>query len=102
MHSPGKLAQVGMVENVHSTRMKREFCKPAIKSDRNTTPEKNFVTEMTRDGDDILNLKPPSVLQISTVQMCKIPSKVAGHLFRQEESGRYLCFFLVCVLEHVR
>ena len=61
MHSPGKLTQVGMVENVHSTRIKREYCKPAIKSDSNTTPEKdsyNFVTEMTRGGDDILNLNP--------------------------------------------
>ena len=29
-----------MVENVHSTRIKHEFCKPATKSDSNTTPEK--------------------------------------------------------------
>ena len=50
MHSSGKLTQVGMVENVHSTRIKREFCKPATKSDSNTTPEKGLV--QFRDGND--------------------------------------------------
>ena len=39
MHSPDKLTQVGMVENVHSTRIKCEICKLATKSDSNTTPE---------------------------------------------------------------
>ena len=50
MHSPGKLIQVGMVENVHSTRIKCEFCKPATKSDSYTTPEKGLV--QFRDGND--------------------------------------------------
>ena len=35
--------QVGMVENVHSTRFKREFCKSATKSDSKTTPEKGLM-----------------------------------------------------------
>ena len=39
----GKWTQVKMVENVHSTRFKREFCKPASKSDSRTTPEKGLV-----------------------------------------------------------
>ena len=43
MHSTGKSTQVGMVENVHSIRIKREFCKPATKSDSYTTPEKGLV-----------------------------------------------------------
>ena len=58
---PGKLTQVGMVENVHSTRIKCEFCKPATKSYSNTTPWKGTRTiswRKWRDGDDILNLKP--------------------------------------------
>ena len=50
MHSPSKVAQVGMVENVHSTRIKRVFYKPATKSDSNTTPEKGLV--QFRDGND--------------------------------------------------
>ena len=46
MHSPGKLTQVGMVENMH----KREFCKPATESDSNTAHEKGLV--QFRDGND--------------------------------------------------
>ena len=40
-----------MVENVHSTRIKREFCKPETKSDSNTTPEKGLARFC--DGDDM-------------------------------------------------
>ena len=50
LHSPGKVTQVGMVENVHSTRIQRQFCKPATKSDSNTTPEKGLVQFC--DGND--------------------------------------------------
>ena len=70
-----------MVENVHSTRFKREFCKPATKSDSKTTPEKGLV--QFRDGDDcdgndILNLKPLKLKKISTVQINKFPQKLRG------------------------
>ena len=40
---PGKWTQVGIVENVNSTRFKREFCKPVTESDSKTTPEKGLV-----------------------------------------------------------
>ena len=50
MHSPSTLTQEVMIENVHSTRIKREFCKPATKSVSNTTPEKGLV--LFRDGND--------------------------------------------------
>ena len=81
-----------MLENVHSTRFKREFCKPATKSDSKTTPEKGLV--YFRDGDDcdgndISNLKP---LKLKKYQRYK----------PQDESGRFLCFYLACVLEHIR
>ena len=55
IHSPGRLTQVGMKENVHSTRIKREFCTPATKSDSNTTHEKGLV--QFRDGNDRKSLK---------------------------------------------
>ena len=51
MHSPGKLTQVGMVENVYSSRIEREFCKPATKNDSYMTPEKGLV--QFRDGNDM-------------------------------------------------
>ena len=96
MHSPGKLAQVGMVENVHSTRMKREFCKPAIKSDRNTTPEKNFVTEMTRDGDDILNLKPLQFYKYQQYRCVKFPQKLRGtYSVKKKVVAIYVSFLYV-------
>ena len=50
MHSFGELTQVGMVQKVHSTRIKREFCKPATKSDSNATPENRLV--QFRDEND--------------------------------------------------
>ena len=105
MHSPGKLTQVGLVGNVHYTQIKRGFCKPATKSDSNTIHDKELVqivTEMTRDGDDILNLKPMQFKKISTVQTCKFSQKLLGTYLFQDESGRFSCFFLVCVLEPVR
>ena len=50
MHSSGKLTQVGMVENVHSTRIKGEFYKPTTTSDSKTTPEKGLIQFC--DGND--------------------------------------------------
>ena len=50
-----------MIENIHSTRFKREICKPVTESDSKTTPEKGLVYFRDGDdcdGDDILNLKP--------------------------------------------
>ena len=78
---PGKWTQVGIVENVHSTRFKRKFCKPVTESDSKTTPEKGLVS--FRDGDDwdgndILNLKTPGVKKISMVQINKFPQKLRG------------------------
>ena len=53
-----------MVENVYSTRIKRE--QQRVPVTRHLKRDSyNFVTEMTRDGDDILNLKP---LQFKTYQ----------------------------------
>ena len=70
-----------MVENMHSTRFKREFCKPVTKSDRKTTPEKGLV--WFRDGDDcdgndILNLKPLELKKIPTVQINKFTQNLRG------------------------
>ena len=104
MHSPGKRTEVGMVENVHVTRIKRAFCKPATKSDSNTTPKKesyNFMTEITRDGDDMLNLKP---LQFYKYQQyrCVNSLKSCGAPIPSRWNCFFLCFFFVCVLQHVR
>ena len=79
IHSPGKLTQVGMVENVHSTRINREFCKPTTKSYSNTTPKKGLV--QFRDGNDMwrwwyFELKTLAVLKTSKVQMRKFPQKL--------------------------
>ena len=67
-----------MLENVHSTRFKREFCKPATKSDSKTTPEKGLV--YFRDGDDcdgndISNLKP---LKLKNINGTNLKMKVVA------------------------
>ena len=43
LNPPGKWTQEWMVENMHSTRFKHEFCKPVTESDSKTTPEKGLV-----------------------------------------------------------
>ena len=99
MHSPDKLTQVWMVENVHSTRIKREFCKPETKSDSNTTPEKGLVRFC--DGDDMwrwwhFELKTPAVSKISTVQVCKFPQKLRGtYSFKLKVVAFYVSFLYV-------
>ena len=79
MHSPSKLTQVVIVENVNSTRIKRDFCKPTTKSDSNTTLEKGLVP--FRDGNDTwrwwhFELETPAILRKSTIQMCKFPQNM--------------------------
>ena len=105
MHSPGKIAQEGIVENMHSTRIKRDFCKLATKTDSNTTHEKGVVH--FRDGNNTLRwwhfeLKTPAVLKISTVQMCKFPQNLRAPVPSRWKWSFFLFFFLVCVLQHVR
>ena len=104
MHLPGEFTEVGMVENVPSTRIKLEFCKPATKSDSNTSLEKGLV--QFRDGNDTwpwwhFELKTCIFKNIKSTAMLFV-SKVAGHLFGQDQSGCFLCFCLLCILEHVR
>ena len=99
MHSPGKLTEVGMVENVYSTRIKREFCKPETKIDSKTTPEKGLVR--FRDGNDTwrwwhFELKTPAFLKISTVQMWKFPRKLRGtYSFKMKVVAFYVSFLYV-------
>ena len=88
-----------MVENVHSTRIKREFCKPETKSDSNTTPEKGLGRFC--DGDDMwrwwhFELKTPAVFKISTVHVSKFPQKLRGtYSFKLKVVAFYVSFLYV-------
>ena len=91
---PWQLTQEGKVENVHSTRIKREFCKPAAKSYSNMTPEKGL--EQFRDGNDMwrwwhFEPKTLAVLKMLTVQMCKYPQNLRGtFLFKMKVVAFYV------------
>ena len=50
----------------------------------------NFVTEMTRGGNDILKFKPLQFKKKSLVQMCKFPRKLSGTYTERKKKRIFL------------